>query len=46
MSKALMRRRQLLAVVVVFTMWATRVEVVAVSGYGAGGGYGENGYGE
>ena len=41
-----MRRRQLVAGVVVVTMGATRVEVVVVEGYGAGGGYGESGYGE
>jgi hypothetical protein len=41
-----MRRRQLLAGVVVVSMGATRVEVASVDGYGAGGGYGENGYGE
>ncbi|WP_275039702.1 hypothetical protein [Halorubrum kocurii] len=41
-----MRRRQVLAGVVVVAMCGSKVEVTYVVGYGAGGGYGEGGYGE
>ena len=41
-----MRRRQLLAGIVVVTMCGTKVEVAYVVGYGAGGGYGDGGYGK
>ena len=41
-----MRRRQVLAGVVVVTMCGTKVEVAYVVGYGAGDGYGKGGYGE